>query len=70
MANSNEPSGTIAVSEEVEDSWIRCNECGRKLFWLEWAIFASILIACPSCKNTWRFCLGTVVEGLDRKEKT
>jgi len=60
---------TIAISEDLTESWIRCQECGRKLFWLEWAIFASIVIACPSCKRMCRICLGTMVEGLDRKEK-
>lgn len=70
MSKTDEPDGTIAVSEEIEESWIRCQECGRKLFWLEWAIFASVVVACPSCKSTWRICLGTVVEGLDREIKS
>ena len=60
---------TIAISEDITDSWMRCKDCGRKLFWLEWAIFASIVIVCPSCKSKLRICLGTVVEGLDRKEE-
>lgn len=64
-----EVAATIAISEDLTESWIRCQECGRKLFFLEWAIFAAIVIACSSCKSMWRICLGTVVEGLDRKEK-
>lgn len=59
--------GTIAISEDITESWIRCQECGRKLFQLEWAIFASIVIVCPSCKTKVRICLGTKVEGLDRE---
>jgi len=66
MDKPNEPAGTIAISEELRNCWIRCQSCGRKLFWLEWAIFSSTLQHCPSCKETWRVCLGTMVEGLDK----
>lgn len=61
-----EVAGTIAISEDFKESWIRCQECGRKLFFLKWAIFAAIEIMCPSCKSTWLICLGTVIEGLDK----